>query len=115
MKISLKTYFSIFMQFLVNPTLLTFDFPLRTALHYHHPIPITYLHQSFSSNVKISSTVVLNVLAILRESKVEGTYLPTSIELMVCLETLTFSANSPCVIFCFARSTFIVFFISILY
>src|SRR5688572_5827997 len=71
----------------------------------------THQLQSLSSKKKISSTRLLKTLAILSDNRVDGTYFPISIELIVCRETPTFSASSAWVILCFARSTLSVFFI----
>jgi len=67
--------------------------------------------QSASTSVKILSAVVWKTNAIFSASSVDGTNFPISIEFIVCLDTPTFSANSACVKFCFARSTLIEFFI----
>lgn len=69
--------------------------------------------QSLSSNVKMTSTPVSNIVAIFNASMLEGTNFPISIELMVCLDTFTLSASAAWVRLCFALSTFIVFFIGI--
>ena len=70
-----------------------------------------YLLQSSDCNQKISFTLTLKTEAIFSANNVEGMYLPISIELIVCRETLTLAANSACVMFNFARSTFKLFFI----
>lgn len=67
-------------------------------------------YRSSASSTKIFSTATPKTRAMRKARTVDGINLPDSIALMVCLDTLTFSANSACVIFCIARSTLIVFF-----
>lgn len=67
--------------------------------------------QSFLSKIKMVSTGLPKTFAIFKANIVEGTYLPASIELMVCLETPILLARSSCVIFFIARSTRRLFFI----
>lgn len=62
--------------------------------------------------MKISSTVVSKIVAKRRAKSAEGTYLPNSIAFMVCRLTWIRLANSACVMFLFARSTFILFFMA---
>ena len=50
-------------------------------------------YQSLSSNLKSSFTGTLKILESRRASMVDGTYFPSSIELMVCRLTPTISAN----------------------
>ena len=60
--------------------------------------------QSLSSSWKISSTFILKYFEIFKAKTVDGTYLPASKALTVCLETPILFANSSCVIFKIALS-----------
>ena len=70
------------------------------------------LSHSPSSSWNICSSGFPKYRAIFRDRRVEGTYLPASMELIVCRETPTASASSCWVISLMARSMRSVFFIS---
>lgn len=67
----------------------------------------TLFNQSVSSRENSSLTGLANKLDNFKANIVEGTYLFFSIELMVCLDTPIFLANTSWVRLCSARSTFI--------
>jgi hypothetical protein len=70
------------------------------------------LQKNQSSNQKSSFTVLANTPESFKASSVEGMYLPVSNDMMVCLLTLTNSANSAWDKANSARSCLILFFIS---
>ena len=68
---------------------------------------------NFHSKENNSLTLTPKTPDIFNDKVVEGTYLPFSIELIVCRDTPNNLAKSSCVKLFLARSTFILFFIFI--